>query len=1156
MNLNSELIHNNLAVGLAAIERGLIDRQQLTKLLTLCSTGLGMSLLEVLKTHKVLDQLALAELLKQLENESVVHLQVSDEGVPLDETNALTAVAGQTEAFVSVEENEQTLSPTTNPVPSHKTDADFPTMISGADAGSDSMSFDLAAGSTAPKNQSSRSKPVDSDHFLSETNRFEKIESHAKGGLGVVFLGRDKQLDRHVAVKEIRTNLANIKEVRERFEFEARVTGSLEHPCVVPVYAFGEHKDGSPYYAMRFIRGQSLKQAIDRLYGRAKLDNRDVDSDVDGSKPISLTGAPFRNLLTRLVGTCNGIAFAHSRGILHRDIKPSNIMLGKYGETLVVDWGLAKYIGTPEDASLTSYLHAGISGSSPSATIAGTTIGTPLFMSPEQAAGKLDELTPASDIYSLGSTLFMIVTGTYPYLGDSPREVVEKVKTGHFTPPRQIRASIPRPLAAICEKAMAFKPSDRYLTALEMASDIEKYLAGDPVTAYPEPWHVRIWRWIRNHQTAATAAAVLLLTTTIGAFVGMGLIGAEQKKTNQTLLDLRVANAETEQAFVIAEKALADEKSAAAVTKNSLSLITDDLVGQMLARNSELEETDRKLLQNILGQFENFTQGNSESPTAVALRAEGFQRIADLQRRLGDRTQSQSSYQSARELIENVLIEDPQQADYLAIKSTIDANTGILFADQGNCRDSIEHFSNAIETLHQLGQLDKVSDAIDLKLAKVLGNRANNYARLGDTQLAKTDYVSAAKLLGQPEHQFQPQWMRESARNRVSLASLLSNKMRRHADAAKEYQSAIKTYELLTSKLGDDPEIQFEQTSARSNLGVVLAKLNKNVTAESILRAAFDEAKQLAETYPGFGKFQRLFAETSTQLAKQLAVSSPEQAEEMLRDAKRMLTELADRQPSELLFKKDLAHTIGVLASLRAAHDFPEATSLFEQQLSQWQQLTELDPDEPEWEFGRIGAENNYASFLRKTGRFEGAIEHFSEILEYLDSQSKPDAELLWKVTFGIADSYGKLNDYPSALTYWSRLTANRKHRNWSVFESQRIIALLRTGQLSEGLAAAKQRLADIPIPKPIDQYDLACCYAIALEITQSKTKHGLDGPTVKSLPDKAMEMLAQSAAGGFFKQERWRHHAATDSDLDALRGLTKFREFCQLHSIKKGDDF
>jgi serine/threonine-protein kinase len=270
--------------------------------------------------------------------------------------------------------------------------------------------------------------------------RFRILRPHAKGGLGQVFVANDEELHREVALKEIQDRYADNRDSRVRFLLEAEITGGLEHPGIVPVYGLGSYADGRPYYAMRFIKGDSLQEAIKGFHA-TEGSRRDP-----GERALALRG-----LLGRFVDVCNAVAYAHSRGVLHRDLKPGNVMLGGYGETLVVDWGLAKPVGRPEgaDGSAEGTLRpASASGSAP--TQLGSVIGTPAFMPPEQAAGRLDQLGPASDVYSLGATLYCLLTGQAPVTGADRAAVLRQVQRGEFPPPRQVKGAVPRALEAVC----------------------------------------------------------------------------------------------------------------------------------------------------------------------------------------------------------------------------------------------------------------------------------------------------------------------------------------------------------------------------------------------------------------------------------------------------------------------------------------------------------------------------------------------------------------------------------------------------------------------------------------------------------------------------------------------------------------------------------
>jgi tRNA A-37 threonylcarbamoyl transferase component Bud32 len=360
-----------------------------------------------------------------------------------------------------------------------------------------------------PQRPANPSPPAPAAGDLSSPERFRPLRLHAEGGLGEVHLAQDCELRREVALKRIRDEYADDPDSRHRFLREAEITGGLEHPGIVPVYGLGQGADGRPYYAMRFIKGDSLKQAIERFH-QAEGPKRDP-----GERTLAL-----RELLGRFVEVCNAVGYAHSRGVLHRDLKPDNVMLGPYGETLVVDWGLAKPVGRPEgrngpaEVTLRPTMPG---GSEPSQM--GQVIGTPAYMAPEQAAGRLDQLGPASDVYSLGATLYCLLTGKAQFENSPAWLVLPQVIRGEFPLPRQIKGGIPRPLSAICLKAMALKPEDRYASARALADDIEHWLADEPVAAFREPLLARLGRWCRRHRVLVTSVAAAALAAVVLAGV-------------------------------------------------------------------------------------------------------------------------------------------------------------------------------------------------------------------------------------------------------------------------------------------------------------------------------------------------------------------------------------------------------------------------------------------------------------------------------------------------------------------------------------------------------------------------------------------------------------------------------------------------------------
>jgi serine/threonine protein kinase/Flp pilus assembly protein TadD len=349
--------------------------------------------------------------------------------------------------------------------------------------------------------------------------RYKLVESVAQGGLGKIWKAQDDRIRREVAFKELLPNALKSKGLMERFLEEAQITGQLEHPGIVPIYDLGWQANGTPFYAMKLVRGVTYKKAIENCHA---LPRESPERHL-----------AFVRLLRQFVDICNALAFAHNRGVIHRDLKPQNVMLGDFGETLVLDWGLAKIIGASENqipmdddestsrtsvdsrtSGDTTIAHRGSVASNvrsaASQTVMGSIMGTPAYMPPEQAMGEVKELDGRSDVYSLGAMLYEVLTNKQPIAKAKITEMLRHVVEGKIVPPRSIDPKVPRALEAIVGRAMSLTKATRYATALDLAREVEQFLADEPVSAYPEPWPQRAKRWVRRHRTLVSTAASVI----------------------------------------------------------------------------------------------------------------------------------------------------------------------------------------------------------------------------------------------------------------------------------------------------------------------------------------------------------------------------------------------------------------------------------------------------------------------------------------------------------------------------------------------------------------------------------------------------------------------------------------------------------------------
>lgn len=510
---------------------------------------------------------------------------------------------------------------------------DFETILGDSHATRpDSRPFSHATRqNTATTSTTSRFNPTSRNR---PEQRFEALRKHAEGGLGQIHIARDYDLNREVALKTIKASRSDDATSRLQFLLEGEVTGSLEHPGVVPVYGMGTDASGRPYYAMRFIRGDSLAMEIERFHAGERSSNQ-------GKRALAL-----RKLLRRFTDVCNAMDYAHSRGVLHRDLKPDNVMVGPYGETLVVDWGLAKLIDRPPaNAELSNAPNL------PPETVQDLerassrgVVGTLTFMSPEQAHGAHADLTPASDVFSLGAMLYTILTGKNVYEGCSFTDVLRRARECEFTPAREVDRSIPIPLAAICERALNKDPTARYQNARGLSDDIDAFLADQPVTAYTEPWSVRTRRWMRHHPRLVSAALSTLLVASTALTLGVGVLS----KKNAQIAEQR-------------DVATQNLQTARNAVRESLILISED---EQLKREG-LAQLRERLLRAPEPFYTEFLEQAPQDRELLLEQAQWQRLLGQITEQIGSQQDALEHYQTAQRIFGKLLRERPNDSSLL-----------------------------------------------------------------------------------------------------------------------------------------------------------------------------------------------------------------------------------------------------------------------------------------------------------------------------------------------------------------------------------------------------------------------------------------------------------------------------------------------------------
>jgi serine/threonine-protein kinase len=832
----------------------------------------------------------------------------------------------------------------------------------------------LAAVADPDIQQSLADAPAGEGHTLLSTLSYE-LESreryiltrvHATGGVGQVWLAHDGDLGRDVALKELRPDQADKAAIWGRFVEEARITGQLEHPGIVPVYELARRaQDQGPFYTMRFIKGRTLREA-GKDYHRKRLAGR--------TTPLDL-----RELLGQFIAVCNAVAYAHSRGVVHRDLKGSNVIVGDFGEVIVLDWGLAKVLGKAEAA-------AGPVSPDPtglhSATLHGQVIGTPGYMSPEQAAGRPQQVNERSDVYGLGAMLYEILTGEAPFAGDDTQEVIRRVLEEAPVPPREVVAATPAALEAVCLKALSKAPTERYGSASELASEIRHYLADEPVAAYRDPLPTRCGRWARRHRTLVAGLAAAALVAVVSLTAATVLLTAANRRETEALelAQERGQEAERETAKAKENADLAEQRGQAAERETAKAKENADLADKrgaqaenasakaranfQLARDAveeyctkvsddprlkekDLEELRKDLLQSAVKFHQHFVEQHGKDP---ALRADLGRAYLDLGKmfiQTSDLGRAIEVTGQAVAIYEQLVKEQPQQSAYPLQLAHALSELGFALHSSNQTKEARAAFYRALDTLAAAAGRHGNSPA--LRSAFLRTSKRLSYMILyrdGAQAEAIAVYRKAAAFLEGED----------------SAAVLEPADLLVRADFSSKFGEALvqagqtkeghvwcdkaqRATELLIAKGKPSAEIYYGLSAVYTSLGRAYTKLSDGSKALEAFRKAVDCDLQLLADHPGVSVYQQNLGIDYTDLGTtQIHAGQGQEGYANLKKSLEIKEKLAARYPEVADFTASLARALGNMALYTAN---PKVAGAYQQRgESLFKELTTRHPKE------------------------------------------------------------------------------------------------------------------------------------------------------------------------------------------------------------------
>lgn len=832
------------------------------------------------------------------------------------------------------------------------------------------------------------------------TSNLSAMTYLAKGGMGEVYVASDDALKRQVAMKVIQPRYGRNEEVLQRFVSEAEITSRLEHPGIAPVYGVGSLPDGRPCYSMRYIRGESMGDAIRTFFrqGNASSGTKATSQGVTESSGvgtpegkrerlnlnIAARNLAFRGFLQRVISICQTLAYAHEQGVLHRDLKPDNIRLGEHGETVLLDWGLARELDTGANAFDEEEVSIEQDQQQGSRTKIGSIYGTPQFMSPEQARSDGKPLTAAADIYGLGATFYYVLTGQPPFAKDSLSKITERVERGEFERPRVVCKDVPPPLEAICLKAMQLIPKDRYTSASEMAADLERYLADEPVSVLRESTFVKMKRWIKRHPALVSTTVACSIVGLCAAIAFGYLQGAHASQLESKNLELTTAKNNAESQKIRAEE---HEQDAIAAVKR---------FGDAVANNSELKNSPKmtslrlELLKEPIHFFQvlrkRLQQSQETDPDSLAQLAAASFDLGRLTTDIGDVQNAIAAYQESLAIIDRLARDNPTTTKYLSALCNTHHNLGDLNRQTGKYAEALTAYEQAKAIRERLAKENPTYSKFQSDLALDHISTGVVQRQAGKPVEALASFKRAIEIQEKlvRENPKVAEYQNGLAQSQNNYGTLL-NENGKLPEALTAFEKANSLFQRLARENPKTTSYQKDLAASHGNMGSVLSSLGTTVAALSHYQQAKEIHERLRKQSPTDSRIQfELSAICSNLGALHYAAGNSDEAKGEFELAKEIQERLVQENPSVVQYQNDLARSFSMIGLvLNDAGDKVKAQEVYEQAIKVQKRLAQENPGVPDFQSDLGGTLNNLAMVHLDLKDYARARDLFREAIVY-----------------------------------------------------------------------------------------------------------------------------------------------------------------------------